>query len=77
MRLTERFRGTIWKIWADILAGFMFTSLADVLVAYFENRAGGFPGLAVPQMHFGSEVLFLQSYLAIARGTLAGPPAPG
>ena len=71
LRLTWRFRGgTIWKIWAGILAGFLFTSLADVLFAYFENRAGGFPGLSVPQMHFASEVLFLLSYLAIARGTL-------
>ena len=71
LRLTWRFRGgTIWKIWAGILAGFLFTSLADVLFAYFENQAGGFPGFSVPQMHFLSEVLFLLSYLAIARGTL-------
>ena len=71
LRLTWRFRGgTIWKIWAGILAGFLITSLADVLFAYFENRAGAVATLSMPQMHFLSEVLFLLSYLAIARGTL-------
>jgi len=68
LRLTWRFRGgNLWKIWAGILSGFLFTSLADILFAYSQSRA--IDESAAGALEVAVEVVFLISYLAIARGT--------
>jgi hypothetical protein len=68
LRLTWRFRGgNLWKIWAGILAGFLFTSVADLLFAYSQSRA--IDESAAGALEVAVEVVFLLAYLAIARGT--------
>jgi len=71
MRTTFGFRGGgIWKVWVGVLSGFVFTSLGDLFFAYFRARPGGLFGLRGDQLDAISDVLFLLSYLAIARGAL-------
>jgi hypothetical protein len=71
MRTTWRFRGGgIWKVWAGVLFGFVFTSVGDLFFAYFQARPGGLFGLRGDQLDAISDLMFLLSYLGIARGTL-------
>ena len=38
LRLTSRFRGgAVWRLWAALLAGFIFTALGDLAFAYFST----------------------------------------
>lgn len=38
IRISLRFRGgAVWKVWATLLAGFVFLCAADILFAYFEH----------------------------------------
>jgi hypothetical protein len=69
LRLTWRLRGgNVWKIWGGILAGFLLTSVGDILFSWLENVA--LPAGVADQMHFMVELLFVLSYLAILRGIL-------
>ena len=71
MRTTWRFRGGgIWKVWAGVLFGFVFTSVGDLFFAYFQARPGGLFGLRGDQLDAVSDLMFLLSYLGIARGAL-------
>ena len=72
LRVTWGFRGgDVWKVWAGILFGFVFTFLGDLLFAYLKTVGpGGIGPLAAPQLDSLTDLMFLLSYLAIARGTL-------
>jgi hypothetical protein len=71
LRMTWRFRGGgIWKVWAGVLFGFVFTSLGDLFFAYFQARPVGLLGFRADQLDTVSDLMFFLSYLAIARGTL-------
>jgi hypothetical protein len=64
LRIAIRFRGgEVWKVWAGLLAGFMLSCAADTLFAYF--TASGHESLDPL-----SDVLFILSYAALARGAL-------
>jgi hypothetical protein len=64
LRIAIRFRGgEVWKVWAGLLAGFILSCAADVLFAYF--TASGRESLDPL-----SDVLFILSYAALARGAL-------
>jgi hypothetical protein len=64
LRIAIRFRGgEVWKVWAGLLAGLLLSCAADVFFAY--STASGrerFDAL--------SDVLFILSYAALARGAL-------
>src|SRR5262249_44033385 len=71
MRTTSRFRGRgTWEVWAGVLFGFVFTSAGDLFFAYFQARPGGLFGLRGDQLDAISDLMFLLSYLGIARGAL-------
>jgi hypothetical protein len=71
LRLTWRLRGgSVWKIWAGVLFGFLLTFLGDLSFAYFQTRAEADIGALAEQLEFLSNVMFLLSYLVIARGVL-------
>jgi hypothetical protein len=71
MRTTWGFRGGgVWKVWAGVLFGFVFTSAGDLFFAYFQARPGGLFGLRADQLDAISDLMFLLSYLGIARGAL-------
>jgi hypothetical protein len=71
LRLTWRLRGgSVWKVWAGVLFGFLLTFLGDVFFAYFQTQAEADLGALSEQLEFASNLMFLLSYLAIARGTL-------
>jgi hypothetical protein len=84
LRMTWRFRGGgVFKVWAGVLFGFVLTFAGDLLFAYFRAHPGGLAGLEGDQLNALSDVMFLLSYLAIARGALhqlhllgARPDAP-
>jgi hypothetical protein len=64
LRIAIRFRGgEVWKVWAGLLTGFLLSCAADVLFAYF--TASGHESLDPL-----SDVLFILSYAALARGAL-------
>jgi hypothetical protein len=64
LRIAIRFRGgEVWKVWAGLLAGFMLSCAADTLFAYF--TASGHESLDPL-----SDVLFILSYAALARGAI-------
>jgi hypothetical protein len=59
-----RFRGgEVWKVWAGLLAGFLLQSAGDVLFAHFTAT-----GQEI--LNPLSEVMFLLSYAALARGAI-------
>jgi hypothetical protein len=71
LRLTWRLRGgSVWKVWAGVLFGFLLTFLGDVFFAYFQTRAEADLGPLSGQLEFLSNVMFLLSYLVITRGVL-------
>jgi hypothetical protein len=71
LRLTWGLRGgSVWKVWAGILFGFLLTFAGDVLFAYFQTEAEADLGPFSGQLDFLANVMFLLSYLFIARGTL-------
>lgn len=71
LRLTWRLRGgSVWKVWAGVLFGFLLTFLGDVFFAYFQTRAEANLGPLAGQLDFLANLMFLLSYLVIARGTL-------
>jgi hypothetical protein len=71
LRTTWPFRGGgVFKVWAGVLFGFLLTFAGDLLFAYFRAHPGGVAGLGGDQLNALSDVMFLLSYLAIARGTL-------
>jgi hypothetical protein len=71
LRTTWPFRGGgVFKVWATVLFGFLLTFAGDLLFAYFRAHPGGLAGLEGDQLNALSDVMFLLSYLAIARGTL-------
>jgi len=71
LRLTWRLRGgSVWKVWAGVLFGFLLTFLGDVFFAYFQTQAEADLGALSERLEFLSNVMFLLSYLVIAWGTL-------
>jgi hypothetical protein len=62
--------GSVWRVWAGILFGFLLTFVGDVLFAYFQTRAEAELGPFSGELDFLANVMFLLSYLFIARGTL-------
>jgi len=65
LRLASRFRGgAIWRIWAALLAGFVFIALGDLAFAYFSTF--GFTRLD-PLVH----ALYLIAYASLAAGAHA------
>jgi hypothetical protein len=64
LRIAAAFRGGhVWRVWALLLTGLVFTCAADLVFAFL--NAGG---LSVPRTVM--EALYLLSYLALARGVL-------
>ena len=62
LRLTSRFRGgSVWRLWAALLTGFVFTSIGDIVFAYFSTL-----GLTTldPIVH----ALYLIAYASLAVG---------
>jgi len=71
LRLAWRLRGgSVWKVWAGVLFGFLLTFLGDVFFAYFHTRPQAELGALSERLDFGANLMFLLSYVAIARGTL-------
>jgi hypothetical protein len=71
LRLTWRLRGgSVWKVWAGVLFGFLLTFLGDVFFAYFQTRAEADLGALSGRLEFLANVMFLLSYIVIARGIL-------
>jgi hypothetical protein len=71
LRVTWAFRGGgVWKVWAGVLFGFVFTCVGDVFFACYRARPAAALGLGSQQLNTLSDVMFFVSYLAIARGTL-------
>jgi len=64
LRIAVRFRGgEVWKVWAGLLVGFLLSCAADVLFAYFTSSGH-------ESLDPLSDVLFILSYAALARGAL-------
>ena len=57
-------------MWAGVLFGFLLTFLGDVFFAYFQTRAEADIGSLSEDLDFMANLMFLLSYLVIARGTL-------
>jgi hypothetical protein len=71
LRLTWRLRGgSVWKVWAGVLFGFLLAFLGDVSFAYFLTRAEAGIGPLSDDLDFLANLMYLLSYLVIARGTL-------
>lgn len=63
LRLTIRFRGgAVWRLWAALLTGFVFTALGDIAFAYFSTL--GYTRID-PLIH----TLYLIAYASLAAGT--------
>jgi hypothetical protein len=64
LRITLPFRGgSIWTVWAALLAGFVAMAAADILYAYFVTLGQGWLESLV-------DVLFILSYVLVAQATL-------
>ncbi len=71
LRLTWRLRGgSVWKVWAGVLFGLLLTFLGDVFFAYFQTNAEVDLAASADQLEFLANVMFLLSYVVLARGTL-------
>jgi hypothetical protein len=71
LRLTWRLLGgSVWKVWAGVLFGFLLAFLGDVSFAYFLTRAEAGIGPLSDDLDFLANLMYLLSYLVIARGTL-------
>jgi hypothetical protein len=63
LRLASRFRGgAVWRLWAALLAGFVFIALGDLFYAYFSTF--GYTRLD-PLVH----ALYIVAYASLASGT--------
>ena len=65
LRLASRFRGgAIWRIWAALLAGFVFIALGDLAFAYFST-------FGVTRLDPLVHALYLIAYASLAAGAHA------
>lgn len=63
LRLTSRFRGgAVWRLWAALLAGFVFIALGDLAFAYFS-------ALGITRLDPIIHALYVVAYASLAAGT--------